>query len=117
MLEMPMNEGHHDSPEVRSASHPLEVVSTSVEVGAVELSPWKCALNPLEGLFMANVHSEGDLGLESIAAKVTLSDQEAHQKSLVEVTWFGRVFHGKHDGETVQREGGPNQVRRVADAS
>jgi hypothetical protein len=104
MLEMPMNKGHHDSLEERSASHPLEVVPASVEIRSIELSPRKCSLNPREGLFVPNVHAKGDLRLEPIPTEVTFTNEETHQESLIEVRRRVGVFHGKHDGETVRRE-------------
>ena len=114
MLEMAIDERHHDSPEVRSAGHPLEIVSTSVEVGAIQFSSREFGLNPLEGLLVPDVHSKGDLRLASVPPKVTFSYQKAHEESLVEDGSFVEVFHGKHDGETVPRSARKTQATPVA---
>ena len=52
---------------------------------------------------MADVHSEGDLGLLAVPAEMTFADKKSNDVAFIE--WLQlRVFHGKHDGETIHEQ-------------
>jgi hypothetical protein len=96
LLEMSLNEGHHDDSKERPAGHPLKVVPASVEVWPVQLSAREGTHDPREGLFVAHVHPDGDMGSTAVTTKVPLADQESDEETLVEITRGGGMFHGKH---------------------
>ena len=50
-------------------------------VRAVERAARVGAAQPLEGLLVADVHSQGHLGLAAVAAEVALPDEEPEEES------------------------------------
>ena len=58
-------------------------------VGAVEPAARIRRLQPLERLFMANMHPERHLRLAAVTPEVPLADQEAEEKANVEIALVG----------------------------
>jgi hypothetical protein len=73
--EVIVQNGHQDVSQVAPTSHPLKVLATIVVVRAVQFAPREGLLYPFEKRFMADVHSQGDLGLTAISSKVAFTDE------------------------------------------
>jgi len=98
---MALEERDHDLCQKSPSRHPLVVMPTTVEIGAVELSARKGQFKPSEDLFVAYMHPQGNLGLATVTPEVAFTDKEADDEALLELAQRWGTFHGKHDGETV----------------
>ena len=100
-IQVPLDQRHHNVSEETASRHPLVVVPASVGIGTIQLALREDFEEPVEEFFMADVHSESDLGLPPIAAKVALCDEESDNEAFLKWSEADRTFHGKHDGETL----------------
>lgn len=101
---VPRDDRHDHSLQELATSHPLVVIPTAMKVGSVQFALRERGHQPLKDQRMANMHTQRDLSLSTVASEMTFTDKETYEISLFE---FGqrRGFHGKHDGETVARRG------------
>jgi hypothetical protein len=74
--------------------HPLVVAPATMMIRTVELGTWDYLDEPLEELFVSNMHSQGDLGLAAIAAKMSFANQDANQEALFEFRHARSILSG-----------------------
>jgi len=68
-------------PQKRTADHPLEVRTPTMRVGPVELALRHSLFEPAEESLVLHVHAERDLRLASIAAEMSLADEQSDQQA------------------------------------
>ena len=94
--------------EELAAGHPLEIAPAAVMVGAVELGARKATLQPPEELLVVGVHSQRDLRLPAVSAKVPFTHENAHQEALLEgrevESCFTVSFHVKPGADRLGRK-------------
>jgi hypothetical protein len=73
-IPMALDERHDNLAKVAPASRPLVVGTAPVVVWAVQGAPSIRAPQPLEGLLVADVHTQRHLGLAAVTAEVTFTD-------------------------------------------
>jgi hypothetical protein len=71
--------------EGSTAGHPLEVVSATVMVRAIQFGTRNLLNKPVKKPFMPSVHSHGHLRLKPVSTEVAFANEDAHQKTLIEV--------------------------------
>ncbi len=76
--------------QVSAPSRPLVVGTSAVVIRAVEPASRIGPPEPLEGLFVTDVHAERDLGLAAVASEMALADEQAHEKSRRKVIRWAR---------------------------
>jgi len=83
-MEVGRDEGPDLFAKEATAGHPLVVIATAVVVRTVEPGFGKNRLQPQKELLVALVHSQRDLRLSAITAKMGFADEQAKQESLTE---------------------------------
>jgi len=78
-------------PERIATDHPLEVVSTSVVVWAVEFRARDLLNQPVKELFVPNVHSDSHLWLQTVPPEMAFSYKYANEKALIEFVHSLRI--------------------------